>query len=145
MTIYIDADGCPVMDEAIRAAQKNQIPVVLVCDEAHVIKKEGAKALQVAKGPESVDIALVNRIQKGDILITQDYGLAAMGLGKGAYALHQDGYEYTNENIEGLLLMRHEHQKMRLQGKRIKGSKKRQKEQDKHFETALMQLIERIK
>lgn len=145
ITLYIDADGCPVIDESIQTAGIYGIPVIIVCDESHYFQKEGAATLQVAKGPESVDIALMNKVKAGDIIITQDYGLAAMCLGKKAIALNQDGYQYTNENIEGLLLTRHENRKMRQQGKRVKGPKKRLKQQDEQFIKMLVEIIRKVK
>ena len=84
-----------------------------------------------------MDFRLVNILSKGDIAITQDYGLAAMCLGKGAYVLNQDGKEYTNYNISGLLEFRPIRKKIRRSGGRLKAIPKRTTEQDKQFESAL--------
>ena len=106
MKIFIDADGCPVVDIAVRAARRCGIECTIICDTAHSIQREGADTIIVDKGADSVDFKLVNLIHKGDIAVTQDYGLAAMCLSKGAFVLHQDGKQYTEENISGLLEFR---------------------------------------
>ena len=93
------------------------------------------------KGADSVDFRLVNLVQKGDIAVTQDYGLAAMCLSKGALVLHQDGKQYTSENISGLLEFRAASKKIRKSGGRLKGNPKRTAEQDRAFEAALCEII----
>ena len=103
MTILIDADGCPVVDLTVQTATKYKVPVLILCDTAHQIQRDGAQTLTFDKGPDSVDFALVNRVHPGDLVITQDYGLASMCLARRARVLNQNGLEYTPENIEGLL------------------------------------------
>lgn len=107
MIIFIDADGCPVVDETVHLANTHHIPCVILCDTSHQIRRTGAQTIIVSKGADSVDFALVNRLHTGDIAVTQDYGLAAMCLARGARVLRQDGLEYTQENIDALLLARH--------------------------------------
>ncbi len=141
MKIYIDADGCPVVRNALKIAGKFNIPCVIICDTAHQIEHDGAKTIVVDKGVDSVDFRLVNLIQQGDIAITQDYGLAAMCLSKQAVVLNQDGKEYTNDNISGLLEFRAVSKKIRQSGGRLKGMPKRTGEQDKAFESALQNLL----
>lgn len=104
MKILIDADGCPVVDITVRAAKKNHTDCFILCDTSHVFEKDGATTLTFSKGADSVDYALANRVSAGDIVITQDYGLAAMCLSKNAIVINQDGLEYTGENIDALLL-----------------------------------------
>jgi hypothetical protein len=82
MTILIDADGCPVVDLTLRSAGKKGVPVVILCDTSHRIEREGAQTLVFDKGADSVDFALVNRVKPGDLVVTQDYGLASMCLAK---------------------------------------------------------------
>lgn len=142
MKLLIDADGCPVVDIAVRICRSNSIPCLLLCDTAHEFYKDGAQTFIFDKGADSVDYALVNRIFPGDIVITQDYGVASMSLSKKAQVLHQDGWEYTSDNIDALLLARHESRKYRASGGRTKGLKKRSKEQDKAFEQALIHMIQ---
>ncbi len=143
MKIYIDADACPVVDIAIRIAAKKGIEVTMLCDTAHIIKREGVQCITVDKGADSVDFVLVNMINKGDIAITQDYGLAAMCLAKGAYAINQNGMEYSHSNIDMLLLSRHESKKVRMAGGRLKGPKARTKAQDEEFQKKFIKLIEK--
>ena len=107
MTLWIDADGCPVVDRAFAAAKKRDMRVALVCDSAHIFERDGVEVLTVSTGPDSADFALVNRIRPGDVAVTQDYGLAAMCLARGAAVLNQDGLRYTPENIDALLLSRY--------------------------------------
>ena len=82
MKILIDADGCPVVDSAVSISNKHNIECIILCDTSHIINKQGAKTITVSKGADSVDFALVNMVSPGDIVITQDYGLAAMCLAK---------------------------------------------------------------
>lgn len=126
--ICIDADGCPVVPESIQVAKELELEVIVFCDTAHLIQIDGVQTVIVSKGADAVDFALVNQIQKGDITITQDYGLAAMVLAKGGYAINQNGLQYTSENIDQLLYARHFNQKVRQAGGRTKGPKKRTKE-----------------
>lgn len=141
MKILIDADGCPVVDSTLAIAQKHKIPCLILCDTSHVFQKEGATTITVSKGADSVDFALVNKIDSGDIVITQDYGLAAMCLAKNAKVLSQNGMEYTAHNIESLLMARHAARKIRMAGGRMKGSSKRTRQQDEDFQQALLQLL----
>lgn len=145
MKIYIDADGCPVVDSTIKIAFENGLEAVIICDTAHSIEYEGVVTITVSQGADSADFKLVNMISRGDIIITQDYGLAAMCLGKDAYVLHQDGLEYTTENICGLLEVRAINKKIRKSGGRTRQMPKRTQSQDKDFEKALRDLIERLK
>ena len=139
------ADGYPVVRNTLEIAEKINIPCVIICDTAHRIEHDGTETIVVEKGADSVDFRLVNLIQKGDIAITQDYGLAAMCLSKQATVLNQDGREYTNENISGLLEFRAVSKKVRQSGGRLKGMPKRTWEQDKIFEEALKKKIDCVK
>ena len=141
MRILIDADGCPVVDISVRLAKKHNIECLILCDTSHVFNKAGAETLTFSKGADSVDYALVNRVSVGDVVITQDYGLAAMCLAKSAVVLHQDGMEYTPDNIDALLLARHTAKKIRSSGGRLKGPPKRSEEQNVAFEKALDHLL----
>lgn len=142
MKMLIDADACPVTDIAISACRKYNLSCFVLCDTAHTLYKEGAQTLVFDKGADSVDFALANRVEPGDIVITQDYGLASMCLAKGAYVLHQDGWLYTKENIDALLFQRYAAKKHRLAGGRTKGPAKRTKEQDQAFAAALDTLFQ---
>lgn len=142
MKLLIDADACPVTDIALSICQASNLDCLIVCDTAHEIRRAGAETLVIDKGADSADFALVNRVIPGDIVITQDYGLASMCLAKGARVLHQDGWEYTVYNIDALLLQRHEARKFRASGGRTKGPKKRTASQDQAFSAALQKLLQ---
>lgn len=145
MRILIDADGCPVVDSTIKIAKQYNDEVIILCDTSHQFEKQGAKTIIVSKGADSVDFALANMIQTGDIVVTQDYGLAAMCLAKRAVVINQNGMQYTNDNIDALLLARHTAKKIRMSGGRLKGNKKRTTQQDEAFEKALHELLKAIK
>ena len=142
MKLLVDADACPVVDIAVSLCREFQIPCLLLCDTAHVMYRDGADTLVFDKGADSVDFALVNRVKARDIVITQDYGLASMCLAKKARILHQDGWEYTEYNISGLMEQRHTAKKFRMAGGRTKGPAKRRPEQDEAFRNALRRLLQ---
>jgi len=142
MSVFIDADGCPVVRIATRTAHQHGIECIIICDTAHVFEIPTAHTITVSKGNDSVDFALVNLIKKGDIAVTQDYGLAAMCLAKGAIPINQDGMIYTHDNINALLMQRHTAKKIRAAGGRLKGPPKRTPEQNIAFETALLKLLD---
>jgi len=121
MTIFIDADGCPVVNNTIRIAKQAGVNCVLVCDTAHVFHRVGATTVTVSKGKDSVDFVLVNMISAGDIVVTQDYGLAAMCLARGAVPIRQDGLLYTTANIDWLLMQRHTAKQIRRSGQSARG------------------------
>ncbi len=139
--ILIDADGCPVVDIAVRLAKEYQAECLILCDTSHVFEKNGAVTLTFSKGADSVDFALVNMLKAGDIVVTQDYGLAAMCLARGAVPVSQNGMEYSAHNIDALLLARHTARKIRNAGGRLKGPAKRTSAQDKDFENKLRALL----
>jgi len=142
ITLLIDGDGCPVTETAVRLCNQYGIPCVIFCDTSHEFYREGVQTMVVDKGADSVDYAIANRVCRNDVVITQDYGLASMCLAKGCRVLHQDGWEYTADNIEALLLVRHESRKHRAAGGRWKGMKKRRVQQDRAFEAALSALLQ---
>ena len=102
MKIFIDADGCPVVNETVSLCREYKKECIIICDTAHQIEKVGAKTIVVEKGNDSADFKLVNLLSKGDIAVTQDYALAAMGLSRGARIINQNGLEYTDSNIDSL-------------------------------------------
>lgn len=143
MKIYIDADACPVTRIAERVAKEYAIPVVLLCDTNHVLSSDYSGIRVIGAGADAVDIALINLCQRGDIVVTQDYGVAALALGKGAKAIHQSGRWYTDENIDGLLMERHMAKVARRKSKNhLRGPSKRTEEDDRRFEESLRKLIE---
>lgn len=142
MRILIDGDGCPVIDIAISIAREFNIKVIIMCDTSHIFNKDGAETMVFSKGVDSVDFALINNLKKEDIVITQDYGLAAMAINKASYVINQNGMIYSNDNIDKLLYSRHISKKIRKGGGRVKGPKKRNKEDDINFENTLTKICE---
>lgn len=142
--IFVDADACPVVNETIQIANAFNLKCTLICDTAHEIHRDGAETIIVSKGADAVDFVLVNRVQKNDIVVTQDYGLAAMVLAKQGHPIDQNGRLYTNENIDQLLYARHEAQKIRMSGGRLRGPKKRSKENNEKFKVSFTKLCETL-
>ena len=143
MRIYVDADACPVIPIVEQVAEKNNIAVTLLCDTNHVLDSDYIEVKIIGAGADAVDFALINLCGKNAIVVTQDYGVAAMALGKGAYAIHQSGKWYTDENIDQMLMERHLSKKARrASGKNhLKGPKKRTEEDDVRFKRSFEKLV----
>lgn len=143
MKILVDADACPVVKIVEAAAGKYKISVTLLCDTNHVLHSDYSDIKTIGAGADAVDFALVNLCQRGDIVVTQDYGVAAMVLGKGGRPIHQSGLWYTNENIDRLLMERHAAKKARMGRRRnhFKGPSKRSADDDKKFEASFERLL----
>lgn len=143
MQIFVDADACPVVRIVERIAEKYQVPVTLLCDTNHILYSEYSEVIVVGAGADAVDYKLISICHKGDIVVTQDYGVAAMALGKGAYAIHQSGKWYTNENIDQMLMERHLAKKARRSNSRnhLKGPRKRTEEDDNRFAESFEKMI----
>lgn len=139
--LYIDADGCPVVSLALKVTTRRHVESFLLCDTAHQISRRGAETIVVDKGADSADFAIVSRLAPGDLVITQDYGLAAMCLAKGARVIDQNGMRYTQENIDGLLAQRAEAAKLRRSGGRMKGPAKRTAQQNEDFLAAFQAMV----
>lgn len=143
MKIFVDADACPVVDIVEDIATKYNIPVTLLCDTNHVLTSDYSEVVVVGAGADAVDYKLISICNRGDIVVTQDYGVAAMALGKGAFAIHQSGKWYTNENIDQMLMERHLNKKARRASSRnhIKGPRKRTDEDDQRFAESFEKLL----
>ena len=143
MKIFVDADACPVVDIVEDIATKYNIPVTLLCDTNHVLTSDYSDVIVVGAGADAVDYKLISICHRGDIVVTQDYGVAAMALGKGAFAIHQSGKWYTNENIDQMLMERHLNKKARRASSRnhIKGPRKRTDEDDQRFAESFEKLL----
>ena len=161
MKIFVDADACPVVRIVEEVAEKYRIGVTLLCDTNHILTSDYSEVIVVGAGADAVDYKLISICHKGDIIVSQDYGVAAMALGKGAYAIHQSGKWYTNENIDQMLMERHLNKKARrgshknhLKGRTMSGGhrlcadrsgsgdpKKRTEEDDKRFAQSFEKLI----
>ena len=144
--ILVDADACPVIRIVERAAREHGFPVTLLCDTNHLLSSDYSEIRIIGAGVDAVDFVLINLCRREDVVVTQDYGVAALALGKGAYAIHQSGKLYTQENIDQMLMERHLARRARMgKGKHhIKGPKKRTREEDDAFEAAFCQLLRKI-
>ena len=141
MKILVDADACPVKEIIENIARELHIPVHMFIDTSHILNSNYSEVISVSKAPDAVDFALINRTVKGDIVVTQDFGVAAMALGKAAYAIHQNGMIYTNGNIDQMLMERHIAKKSRRAGERVSGhAKKRTSVEDDHFAASFYNL-----
>lgn len=142
MKIFIDADGCPVVGETVALCKEYKKECIIICDTAHQIEKDGAQTITVEKGSDSADFKLVNLIKKGDLAVSQDYALAAMCLSREAKVINQNGLEYTDKNIDSLLMSRFIAKKVRNAGGRLKGPSKRTREQTEIFVKKLREILE---
>lgn len=143
MKIFVDADACPVVRIVESIAKKYKVPVKLLCDTNHVLLSDYSEVMIVGAGADAVDFKLISLCHQGDIVVTQDYGVAAMALGKNAYAIHQSGKWYTDENIDQMLMERHLAKKARRGGSKnhLKGPRKRTAEDDERFAESFEKLL----
>ena len=141
MRILVDADACPVKEIIVTIAKEYGLPVIMIIDTSHEYCDGYSEVITVSKGSDAADFALVNLTGRGDIVVSQDYGVAAMALSKGSKAMDQNGMIFSAENIDGLLMGRHMNKKIRSAGGRTKGPAKREKSQNKSFEKTLLELI----
>ncbi|URZ07905.1 YaiI/YqxD family protein [Clostridium felsineum] len=143
MKIYVDADACPVVSIVEKVAKEMKIPVTLLCDTNHILNSTYSEIKVIGAGADAVDFALINLCHKNDVVVTQDYGVAAMALGKGALAIHQSGKLYENDNIDRMLMERHIAKKARRASSKnhMRGPKKRTSEDDERFEAAFRRLL----
>ncbi|MCR5705688.1 MAG: YaiI/YqxD family protein [Acholeplasmatales bacterium] len=144
MRILVDADACPVVDIAISLAKEYNKEIILYYDDAHQTTKDYATIKMVSQGPDAVDYALINDLKLGDIVISQDYGVAQMALARGAYPINQNGMIYNDNNISYLLEVRSimAHERRSNKKTHLKGPKKRTKENDIAFYNTLKKLLE---
>ncbi|MEG0367259.1 MAG: DUF188 domain-containing protein [Coprobacillus sp.] len=125
MRILVDGDACPNREEISLIAKQYQVEMIVFVDYAHVIVSDDYQVVTCETGHDSVDMAVVNCTQAGDLVITQDYGLAGLILSKGAYVLHVSGQMINHDNIDGLLMSRYMSAKERKKNHRVKGPAKR--------------------
>lgn len=143
MRILVDADACPVKEIIVTHAKVRNIPVTMIIDTSHELNDGYSEIITVDKARDSVDIKLINIANAGDIVVTQDFGVAAMALGKGAIPINQNGLVFTDSNMDRLLLERYIGHKIRKSGGRTRNMKKRTKDNDDAFEKAFLQLLDR--
>jgi len=144
LRILVDADACPVKNLIEKIAKELKIPVIMFVDTSHVLKSDYSEIVIVSKAPDAVDFVLINNSEKGDVIVTQDYGVAAMALGKGAYAIHPNGKVYTDFNIDMMLAQRHAARVNRMAGnKPYKQQKRRINTDDNNFYDSFYELCEK--
>ena len=149
MQIFVDADACPVVDIVETIAEKYNISTTLLCDTNHILYSDCSEVIVVCAGADAVDYKLISICHKGDVVVSQDYDVAAMALGKGLkakrrpYAIHQSGKWYTNENIDQMLMERHLNKKARrsFHKNHIRGPRKRTEEDDVRFAQSFEKLV----
>lgn len=146
LQVLVDADACPrgAMDVLRRLRREYGYRLVTVASFHHqlVADEDGVEHVTVGDGPDEADWAVVNRARAGDIVVTQDWGVAALALGKGARCLSPAGHVFTNRRIDFELEERQVKAKHRRAGGRTKGPRARTAQDDQRFERALRQLLE---
>lgn len=141
MRIIVDGDGCAGRYIIEEVGKKYSVEIIIFCTVSHMIRSDYSQVKIVDEGFQSVDMYVANITKKGDIVVSQDYGVAAMALGKGALAISPRGNIYNNENIDILLFERHLKQKNRRAGGKSKGNHKRTREDDEKLYRNLEKLI----
>ena len=146
LKIFVDADACPVVRIIESVAKEEGIEVVLLCDTNHILSSDYSEVKIIGAGADAVDFALINLCGQGDIVVTQDYGVAAMALGKKAYAIHQSGKWYTNDNIDLMLMERHIAKEARRSSAKnhVKGPKKRTEADDLKFQESFVKMVKKV-
>ena len=148
-TVFIDADACPVTRDAIEIARRHGLPVILIANSnvsfARYEGRSGVETLTVGTGPDSADFAIVERLQPGDIVVTQDIGLAAMALGRDALALSPRGRVFYQSTIDAELAVRHAEKKLRRAGGRHGGPSAFDEEDREHFRDRFEMVIREAK
>lgn len=140
----MDADACPVKDIIISEARTFSVPVVLVMSFSHfsnLDNEPGVETIYVDAGADAADYRIMQLSKKEDFIITQDYGLASLGLGKGCRVLHHKGFEYSHQNIDQLLTTRHANAKARRSGYKTKGPKAFTNQDRETFRTLLHNVL----
>lgn len=154
-TIYIDADACPVTSDTLIVGRRNNIPVIIAGNSTqnlarHIRRSDPRKpnggfwvdTLTVGVGADAADFAIIQELQPGDIVVTQDIGLAAMVLGRGAKAIGVRGRIYELATIDSDLQMRHIEATVRRRGGRTKGPAAFEDDDRERFADNLQRLVD---
>lgn len=141
MRILVDADACPVKDIIIKIAKEYGTAVIMFADTSHILNYD-CEIVTVDKGSNSADMVLTGRVEKNDIVVTQDYGVATMALLKKAHTLNQNGLIFNEHNIDKLLFERYLSQRVRRSGGKTSNQSKRKKLDDDNFEASLRKLCQ---
>ena len=137
----MDADACPVKNIIEEVAELYKLKVIMYIDTSHELNNTKSEVVVVSKGIDSVDLKIVSDVKEGDLVITNDFGLASVLLTKKAYVMSPNGLVFTNDNIDRLLFERHIVKENVRNSKRVKNIKKRTKENDKAFKLELINLL----
>ena len=141
MRIIVDGDACPGRSIIEDLGKEHGLEVIIYCDMNHVLTSDYSQIKYMDSGFQSVDMAVANEAKVNDIVVTQDYGVAAMALGKRAYAISPKGHIYDNENMDRLLFERHISQRVRKGGGKTSNPRKRTKDDDDRLHENLFKLI----
>ncbi len=133
MKIFVDADACPVKEIIVDIAKNFGLEVYMYFDTSHIYEDGYSHVFTVDKQSDSADFAIINKMTEGDVCVTQDYGLAAMVIGKKCYAINQNGFQYTNDNIDQMLFRRHISKKLRQAGKKTSKIRPRTDDDNRNF------------
>ena len=143
--IIVDADSCPFSEEIITIAQKYDTELIFVFSTSHISEYPlTIKTVLVDNQKEAADIAIANLVCSGDLVVTQDYGLASMVLARSGQILLTSGMIVTEENIEQLLYFRHQSAKNRKKRVRVKGPRKLTKEDRLFFIGQFEKILQRM-
>lgn len=143
--IVVDGDACPVKKEIAETARAFTIPVLLVSSYDHLLREEeGIQIVQVDRSDQSADLYIANHIARGDIVVTQDYGLAALALSKSCQVLSFRGRIFSDQDIDFLLDTRHHKAKARKAGHYGKGPRKMMDEDRRNFQHKLTKLLRNL-
>lgn len=145
MRIIVDADACPVKEAIVKIANQHHLSVIMVSSTEHLISTPGTEIVMVDNHSQSADIYIANQCQSGDIVVTQDYGLAAIVMARGASAINLFGNTYTDDNIDQLLMQRYLNQKARKAREKTSKTSPRTREDNNSFEIGFKKLIKAIK
>ncbi|GGN55815.1 YaiI/YqxD family protein [Oceanobacillus indicireducens] len=146
MNIYVDADACPVKEIIIDEAVRRDLNVFLVTSISHFSLQEnppGVETIYVDNARDAADYRIMKLAKKGDLVITQDYGLASLALPKGCLVMHHKGFMYTNKNIDELLQTRYLSAQARKAGQRTKGPKSFTNEDREKFRERFIRVLEK--
>jgi hypothetical protein len=142
MKIFIDGDACPSKDIAYDLSAKYDVEVIIIMSIKHYSDANcGREVIYVDSDPQAADMAIVNRVSGGDIVITSDYGLASLCIMKRCICLSFTGNIIDINNIDELLSIRYINQKIREYGGRTKGPPKRNSRDDFRFKRNLEKII----
>jgi len=145
MRIIVDADACPGKHIIEEIAKKFSLELIYYCDINHFLSSDYGTVKYMDSGFQSVDMKIANEAKAEDVIVTQDYGVAAMVLGKKAYAINPKGFIYSEDNIDKLLFERHMSAKVRRSGGKTFNPKKRSSEDDTRLKNNLIKLVTKNK